>query len=221
MIFPAVPRKLRLSRPFPGLSRPARVSGGFTLLEIVLVAALLLLLAGLTVVTFAGFGRSKNLDEGAWQFETALRMARAESANLGRKIRLECDLQSGQFKVTCETDPLAGPGVFTDYSSAIWANNLPTGLVSVSQCLLTEGNASWASTPSTGGTGSSEKSPPAAVTFYPNGSSDSAVFELRSQSEGDERTAVLELDGVNGTISAQILQPSEYQERQEQQASGS
>jgi hypothetical protein len=53
----------------------------------------------------------------------------------------------------------------------------------------------------------------AAVTFYPDGSCDSAVIELESTSDSDQRVGIIEMDSLIGSIDHRILTRSELADR--------
>ena len=70
---------------------PARrqaTGSGFTLIELVLTVALLLLLMGAAVFNFKSLQRGSQLEEGAGQLEFLLRYARAQAASTGRQIKV-------------------------------------------------------------------------------------------------------------------------------------
>lgn len=193
-----------------------RRAGGFTLIEILLALAVMLLLAGLTVISFSSWDSSRRLEEASWQFESSLRMARAEAANLGRKVRLEFD-DSARPQILWEPEPLTEPGQYVPYEGASWATNLPNLQMVVSHCELTDGSFSW-TPPSDQLQSQTQPAALSAITFYPDGSSDSAMIQLRGQDTTEQRTAVLTLDGLNGTITTELLSVSEMVERFGEQA---
>jgi prepilin-type N-terminal cleavage/methylation domain-containing protein len=179
---------------------------GFTLLELALVLAVLATLLGVTVLNLRGFGRSQALDETARRLETALRLARAEAANEGRCIRLEPDAETGGLRVLWEPEPLAAPGAYETYPCT-WRDYLPGGSVRVVRCRLTGDSAYrtlWTDRLQEDGT-DDELEP---VTFYPDGTSDSAELELA----GEERRAVVEIRGLTGTVSSRMLAADEWPE---------
>ncbi len=201
------------------LSLQGRGAAGFTLFEIVLAIGLVLVLMGVVLVSYASWSRTTKMEEGVFQFQAALRMARSESANTGKKFRMEFDQTSGAFKVTCEASPLAEPGVFQDYSGSPWATNLPTDCLKASACRLT-GSSAYAPQASEFILKSTQATTLPSITFYPDGSCDSAVIELQGTDQAEGRTAVVTLDGVNRLVSANIMMPTELQEYHDQLAEG-
>ena len=184
---------------------------GFTLLEVVLAAALVLVLASLAVIRLTGLTDSRRLEEGCLQFEAALRMARADSANLGKRLRLVCRAD-GRPTVLWEPDGLGRPGEFVEYSACTWTDRLGADLVRVNLCALVGPSAYRTLATGQIGAGASREAPLEEITFYPDGSSDSAVIELSSLSVADRRRAVVDLDGISGAVASRILAPEEFQE---------
>jgi len=175
--------------------------------EIVLAIGLLCVLATVGVLSVPGLRRAGDLREGVSRFETVLRMARADAANLGRRVRLSFSPE-GATRVLWEPQPLRQPGQFVPYVSCTWLGMLPEDLVRVRGCVLTDESASGAEA----GIGLGEVEEPSGVTFYPDGSSDSAVIDLAPPAGPQAGLGVLELDGLNQTIRARILTAAEYEE---------
>jgi len=176
---------------------------------------LMALLVGAIVVNFTGWGQSRRLDEGARRFQTMLYMARAEAANRGRKLRLAFETGEqgrGEIRILEEADPLGAPGEFTEFTACTWGNYVPRGLVKVGRCELVGDSAYRLMEGELIGQGDSEDQPLEAVTFYPDGSCDSALIELVSTGESDSRKAVIEIDGLTGTVTRRILASSEWEE---------
>ena len=197
------------------VARRGAPAGAFTLVEIILALVVVLLLMTVAVLNLVGWQSSRNLDEGVMRFETMLRMARAEAANSARRVRLTFVPDTGEIKVQWEADPIGQPNQFTDYDLSDWANEAPLDLVKVIRCELTG--------PSTYRTLFSDQLQPDRssdtvmddVIFYPDGSCDSAVIELATIDEDDIRHAVVELDGLNGTVTTRVLTPTEMQQWQD------
>lgn len=99
---------------------PRGRSPGFTLVELLLVTALLVLLLGAVAFNFSTVQRNAELDEGASQFESLLRYARAHAASTGCRVRVVFEEDAGDgllvplgnFSVTWEPDPLGHPEEF-------------------------------------------------------------------------------------------------------------
>ncbi len=199
--------------PMPARSLLKRRSGGraFTMIEILLAIGVMVLLAG--AVTYTMFGRVQEhyLDEGSQRFETVLRMARAEAANQGRRLRLSWIEQEQRLVVLWEPEPLAQPGQFVELTSASWAGTLPSDLIRIvsasregeSESQTGFGKASSAMA------GDDEAATTTLIDFYPDGSCDTATFELASRDESDLRRALVEFDGFNYLISTRIMDADE------------
>ncbi len=189
---------------------------GLTLLELVLVMALLVMLAGVVVINVGTWRHAARLEEGAERFQTVLRMAGAEAAATGRRIRLSFDEESddeetGRCSVLWEPKPLAEPSEFTAYSRCSWVTRVPNGLVRVVRSELT-GSSAYRTLREQMGREETEDNALQPVTFYPDGSSDSAIFELVDARGSESRLAVIQLDGVNGVTSGRIVSVEEYEE---------
>ncbi len=188
---------------------PGRGGGAaFTLIEILLAIAVLLVLLVMVVVNIGGWGKSQRLGEGADRFETAIYMARADAANLGKKLRLSFtgdedsdEFESGTITVLIENDPLGAAGQFVDYAGCSWLHQLPNGMIRVSKCRLLDSSlysrSEWTDDDD------DEMSP---LTFYPDGSCDSAEIELASTDPGDSRVMIIEVDGITGRVTTQVYQ---------------
>ncbi len=191
-------------------SPPSPRSGGtaFTLIEILLAITLLMVLLTVVVVNIGGWGKSQRLLEGADRFETLIYMARADAANMGKKLRLSFtgdedseEFESGSITVLIESDPLGAPGQFVEYTGCSWLHQLPTGMIQVNKCRLlgssSYSRAVWSDDDE------DEISP---LTFYPDGSCDSAEIELTSTDPDDSRVLIIEVDGITGRVTTQIYQ---------------
>src|SRR3954451_1026276 len=110
-------------------TRPNKTGGrGFTLLEMLLVMALLVALLGAIIFNFSSLQRGADLQEGARQFEALVRFAGAQAANSGRAVQLRFGGDAGstnmvdvtddvedwgaKLRVVWEPDPVLQPGVF-------------------------------------------------------------------------------------------------------------
>jgi len=198
--------------------------GGLTLMEMVLVLVLLAMVTGLVIINVTGWYRGQKLDEGASQFEMMLRLARADAATVGRRIRLAADEGTRQVDVLWEYEPLTEPGEFTPYRKASWTTQLPNDLVRVRQMELT-GPSAFRTLNVDQMLNPDQRQAEQAlapITFYPDGSSDSARGQLSAaadQLEGGEftdepdmRMALIELDGLNGLIETRTMTLEELEE---------
>ncbi|MGC9453922.1 MAG: GspH/FimT family pseudopilin [Phycisphaerae bacterium] len=178
----------------PGPKRNSPRASGFTLVELVLVLVVLSLLAGVTALSLGGFGRSQELDESARRLETALRLARAEAAGAGRRIRLRPDAETGTLDVVWEPEPLERPGEFESYPCN-WRGYLPGGNVWVVGSELT-GESRYRTLWSERASRDESDARFEPLTFYPDGTSDSGEIEL----ESDAGTIVLRISGLTGVV---------------------
>lgn len=94
----------------------------------------------LSVLSFTNWKQARALPEGADRVESLIMLARAESANLGRHLRLEF-AADGQMMVMIEPSPLEAPGKFVQYTDPAWAGELPNDMVRVVRCTLTGSSA--------------------------------------------------------------------------------
>jgi prepilin-type N-terminal cleavage/methylation domain-containing protein len=196
-----------------------RSNQGFTLLELLLAVSLVLLLMGSMVFNFSNFGRGNELAEGTTRLETLMRFARAQAANSGRKVQLVFSSEStntpaattGEVRATWEPDPLRQPGCFADLGDAQWHVQEINDLVQVESVKLLEPAA--ASPPSLiceedgeeEGTNSVAIKPMSPITFYPDGSSDSAEIIISPRSPEEAQRMAVRLVGITGSISHQLL----------------
>jgi hypothetical protein len=171
------------------------------------------------VLAMSQWYQRQSVDESARRIESILRMARAEAAGQGRRIRLAFDPGTLAPSITWEPDPLAQPGVFVPHYGQ-WAHDLPTDVLRFVTCrrtgasaekLLTYADAEEPVSP--------EGQPLQSITFLPDGSCDSAVLELVAAADAsDPRIARIEIAGLTGSVSLQILTPLEREELEEAQA---
>lgn len=205
----AVGRKLPASKPAAygredGATAPAAGRAAFTLLEIVLTLALLAALLAVAVANLTGMARSQKLEEGARRMESLLTMARIEAAARGRRLRLEFDeLQAAKF--TIEVDPLGQPGVFEAFGGE-WIMGMPTDLIRVAGCRAA-GVSAWRNLNDEPSRDGQEQA--FAITFYADGTCDSAILDLASLDPRDARRISLELDGLSGAVQRTVYTPVE------------
>lgn len=192
-------------------------SRAFTLLELLLVVVIIVMLLGAMVFNFSNLLRGYQLEEGTNRLETLMRYARAQAANSGRKVQLVFDAEStntvaastGEVRATWEPDPLGQPGLFADLVEAQWHVQEINNLVQVESVKLLD--ASAACPP--GDVSEEEESedpfdtlaakPMPPITFYPDGSSDSAEIIVAARSPEEEQRMAVRLVGLTGSISRQ------------------
>jgi hypothetical protein len=181
-------------------------------MEVTLATALVLVFLGMFVVNYTGARSARELTEGVERFGTALRMARADAASTGRRLRLSFDEETAEMQILWEPQPLAEPGQFTPYHACTWRHHLPTGLVRVSRCQLVGSSAYQTMTAGPMDNEAFEQETLEAVTFYPDGSSDSVVIELIAARDDPAEAiarAVIQLDGWSGVVTTDILTPED------------
>jgi len=187
-----------------------RLRPGFTLLELLLSIALLLLLFSMAAFNALGWWQANHLDEGKLRVETLVRMCRGEACNLGKRLEL-APTADGQLAVLVEADPLGKPGQFTPLQ-AVWAQDLPNDLVRVVRSELI-GSATWRLLERK----DEEKTdqPMQAVTFFPDGTVDSAEIELRP-THHDGQHALVAVNGLTNEITSKIFVPLTPEEQARQ-----
>jgi len=190
-------------------------SGGFSLFELLLVASLLIMFLGAAVYTLKPSQGGVRLQDGALRFEGMLRLARAEAANSGKRVRVAFSRdeepatnQFSQVKLTWEPDPVEGPDVFEDLPRYRWdveRLNETIGIKSVSRIdeWLDEGVSDGVAAAEDSLAGEENRgieAPP--ITFNPDGSSDSAEVVLAARDSDETRRVTVRIVGLTGTISS-------------------
>ncbi|MCX6906108.1 MAG: GspH/FimT family pseudopilin [Verrucomicrobia bacterium] len=193
---------------------------GFTLVELLLTTALLMLLLGAAVFSLPSLQHGTSLDEGAAQFESLIRYARAHSASTGRQVQLTFEdssstpkepVAASQIEVSWEPDPLTQPGIFARLSVARPYVDGLNDLIQVEGVRIADSANSESLKPATAQTADSPESkadsadPMPPIRFYPDGSSDSAEVVLSSRAEDDSRRLSVRLVGITGAIHRSIL----------------
>jgi hypothetical protein len=159
---------------------------------------------GALVVNYASWQTSGNLEEAGGRMESALRMARAEAANSGRRLRIAFT-EEGDAQVLWEPDPLTQPGRFVPYAAGAWASQVAVPGVQVASCIYV-GDSAYRNVEDATAAGSAQTDsllPP--VTFEPDGSSDSVVIELADLADPETRRVRVELDGLTGRATSRVL----------------
>jgi len=203
-------------------TRPAR--RGFTLVELLLTLIVLLLILGAMVVNFAPLQQGAGLDEGAARFESLVRFAQAEAANSGRRLRMEFPQSTNEIagparqniRLCWETDPVTAPGAFQEMPAARWDSDINDWIGVMNAHPLESELASGTSTNSelaplplqsrdeTEETELASATPPA-ITFFPDGSTDSAQVALVSRDPEDRRTILVQVVGPTGWVRRETL----------------
>jgi len=211
--------------------RATVASSAFTLVELLLTVALLLLLLGAVVFSFSNLRRGSSLDEGVNQLEALLRFARAHAASAGCQVQLSFEEEVadglsaplGNLRVLWEPDPLNQPGLFEELREAEPYVRGIGDLISIEDVHPLEQNRTAPSSDASAAPGLAGKSvavsPVATVseadssdafgfaplTFYPDGSSDSAEIIVTSKDQDDDRTIGLQFVGVTGTFRRRVI----------------
>lgn len=193
---------------------------GYSLVELLLTVALLLLFSGVAVVSIQSMSNGSALTEGTVRFETLLRFARAEAAYLGRCVRVEFvqehkpeislaeeALGLSSVQLSWEPDPISEPGVFRELMATRWGLEGVNEAVGVKAVRLTD--PAMVMPPDTAGLSEATAepgfaevpTPVPALTFNPDGSCDSAEITLASRSPEDERLVIVRLEGFTGLVS--------------------
>ena len=192
---------------------------GFTLFEVLLALAIFALLVGAVVVNMPALSEARLLEEGAGRFEAMVYMARAEAANLSRKLRLTFseDEQGSGIALLWEADPINQPEQFEEYTACTWLYYIPADMVSVVSCQLSGQDAYGPFLLSSPDETEESENLLQPLTFYPDGTCDSAIIELVGTGGRDERRAIIEIDGLAGTVTRRIVTPSELEEEESQE----
>ena len=198
-----------------------RARSGYSLVELLLTTALLLMFAGVSVISLRTMSQGASLDEGSIRFESLLRFTHAEAANSGRRVRVNFvqEVQANdtpnplnQVRLTWEANPVAEPDVFTSLPAARWGIDQINETVSVEGVQMTEAPGlpsspeleaepvSEETPPATATDDSSVSLAPAYITFNPDGSSESADITLAARSAVDSRRVIIRVDGLTGSI---------------------
>jgi prepilin-type N-terminal cleavage/methylation domain-containing protein len=200
----------KLTGPHPHLA-----GSGFTLVELLLTVALLLLLLGAAVISFSTLLHSSELEEGVNQLEGLVRFARAHAANTGKKVQLtfqELTVEGvlapmGTVQAVWEADPIGKPGEFAPLAEAAAMTASVNELLWVEEVRDAE-NAQ----PTNRGTQEATEEVGygfGPITFYADGSCDSAEIIVSTRSPEEVRKVSLRVSGVTGAIRREWITPQE------------
>lgn len=200
-----------------GAARPGR--GGFTLMELILSLTLILMLAALVAVGVGQHGQRRRFVDAARRFETLVRMARAEALNQKRRFRIEFGDPDQQVdfdettpvSVLWEPQHLSDPGNFVPYSLGTWGSYVPSREVRVLRCRLV-GPSAYRTISSLAGGQDEDEEALQAITFYPDGWSDSALIELAPPEFDSLLRAAVRVDGDSGNVKVQFLTETQLEE---------
>lgn len=201
---------------------------GFTLIEILLTVVLLMLLMGAIVINFSGMQASTQLDEAAEQLESAIRYARAYAANSGCKVRLvfeekvdeELSVPLGNMIVEWEPDAIREPGVYMPlHDLDILLESMLNG-VEINEVRAED---TWGQSAASGSGDeflegdmpAEETQTFAPITFFPDGTSDSAEIILASRSPDETRRISVSVIGATGVIRRRVITEAESADEQE------
>jgi type II secretory pathway pseudopilin PulG len=176
-----------------------------TLVELLLAVVLMVALGAVATVALRGDSTRRTLQRGADRLATALRMARADAALIGRRLQLRFDEAEGRFAtVYVENDPLGEPGEYTPFTDGLWQPYLSDRRVRVVASRLT----GEPRPPERYGL-SDDDDQPEAITFYPDGACDTAEIELVDRlDEPPAWKVTVSINGHTGRIE-QTLRPVE------------
>lgn len=198
---------------------------GFSLVELLLTLVLLMCLAAATVFSFSAIHRSSNLDEGVDRLQSVFRFARAQAATSGRKVRIVFEQTKGEIggselkgvRIAWEPDSQKAPGVFETMTNTGWNEDLINDLVGIEEFRAAgqkpkeakEDSAKAGSEqmaqaePVVQETG--EQGEAQGITFYPDGSSDSAEIIVASRNTEDARRLSVTLSGMLGSVTTRAV----------------
>lgn len=195
---------------------PRQPGAAFTLIELILVVALVSLLLGAVAFNFGALSRGQSLEEGATQFEALLRLSRANAAATGRPVLLALLAATNaasdgspaalSLAVLSQPDPLRQPDLYRTLPSTQY---LLTQLADLIRLEIPLPKPS--SDPSDPSDPSDQSTPPAStpftpiLTFNPDGSSDAADFILLPQDPEDRRRIHIPVDAITGTLHRRYL----------------
>jgi type II secretory pathway pseudopilin PulG len=210
-------RGQRLTRLWPARTRTC---GAFSLIELLLVTSLVMLLAGALVFSFSNLIRGTQLEEGTGRVETLIHFARAQAANTGKKVQLVFGQESGSssnvtnsaIRLTWEPDPLGQPGRFENLS--LCESDGICDLVQVKQVQLFGPGQSITSTitplaPPDSRTNSTPSEALSSITFYPDGTCDSAEIILSSTEPDNEQRMSVRVAGISGSTTHRLMPTDE------------
>ena len=186
--------------------RNHRTTGGFTLLELLIVIALISVIMAMSIVTGTSSSDRRKFQYAVDRLETTLRMARAEAVNKAHRIRLSFDEETRLPTLLWEPAPLTEPEQFQPYTACSWLSRLPTDRIAVTKCrMIGLDGKPLDETPTSVGGDETDNEEMQSITFNQDGSSDSVLIEIEATDPGVSLRAAIKLDGENNIITTKIL----------------
>jgi prepilin-type N-terminal cleavage/methylation domain-containing protein len=180
--------------------------GGFTLLELMVVIAIIAVVAGMVLPTIGAGFPATQMRRSAEDLMAACRRAQAEAAGTGLIHRLNLDTAAGAYWITVESSPLHAPGAFYRIQES-WGETiaLPEA-VQFAAVTIDEPDSPDAMTVTADGASGTV----VAVTFYPDGTSSDAAFTLAfKDARPDDPTISLSLTAATGQVEIVSLEEIE------------
>jgi hypothetical protein len=156
-----------------------------------------MLIAAVAVVAVGSMDNRDAMSEAVGAYEAVLRQARAHAMRDARPMRLVFDPDNGSPQLMAQGDPVAAPGRF-DHPAMIWPELAETQDVRLVRCerkVASDFAAAVAEDPV-----SDHELNRQALTFQPDGTSDTAELELELSDDHAGYHAVISIDGFTGTI---------------------
>ena len=177
------------------------------------------MLAALVAVGVGQHGPRRRFVDAAGRFETLVRMVRAEALNQKRRFRIEFGAPDQQVdfdettsvSVLWEPQHLTDPGNFVPYSMPTWGSYIPNREVRVLRCRLV-GPSAFRTISSLPGREDEDEEALQAITFYPDGWSDSALIEIAPPEFDSLLRAAVRVDGDSGNVKAHLLTEAQLEE---------
>ncbi len=200
----------------PPADRRSIPRGGraFTLTELLLAIALLVVLGGVGVISMRFLTKDSKIHDAARRFAIALRMARTDAATLARRLRIDFDEETNAAMILIESDPIGAPGEFVPYGACTWEHYLDDERLEVVSSRLIGPSAFRTMEPELFEEDEENLQP---ITFYPDGSSDSVRIQLSPRDQTDNRQIIVTMDGMNGTITTNVTTAEELEEEAQAQ----
>ncbi len=139
--------------PYPSSKRRGYGEGGFSLVEVLVVVAILTIIAAIAVPSVSNWLSSLKYKETAWDILSKSRLARQLAITKNREHRVEFDMDGRRYRVTEGNEPSG---------STAWTQIRPWKSL--------DQQVNWATGQACDGNTDTN------VTFYPNGTADAATI---------------------------------------------